>query len=91
MASFFMGVCDLRGTPQYSRMAALSTWRDSPVRYDWAGGSAYSHLDRSGVNDRKGCDMAAETRPDRMNQLVWLILAVLGAVLGIIGVYRYVS
>jgi hypothetical protein len=29
--------------------------------------------------------------PDRMNTRVWLILAILGAVLCIVGWYRYIS
>jgi hypothetical protein len=32
-----------------------------------------------------------QTRPDRLNQLVWTGLAILGAVLAIIGWYRYAS
>jgi hypothetical protein len=30
-------------------------------------------------------------RPDRMSQIVWAILAVLGAVLAVVGWYHYVT
>ena len=33
--------------------------------------------------------MQEHSAPDRMSQVVWLILVVLGAVLAIIGWYRY--
>jgi hypothetical protein len=35
--------------------------------------------------------MELQTPPDRTNQLVWTILAVVGAVLLVVGVYRYLT
>jgi hypothetical protein len=33
--------------------------------------------------------MQERTAPDRMSQFVWLILAIVGAVLAVVGWYRY--
>ena len=33
--------------------------------------------------------MQPEPKPDRLNMLVWLILAIAGAALSLIGLYRY--
>ena len=35
--------------------------------------------------------MAERTTPDKMSQFVWLMLVILGAVLAVVGWYRYAS